>query len=199
MGDENHGLALVGPLHERKELLLQDLARLGIERRERFVHQQDRGVHGKRAHQAHALLHPAGELVGIMALEAREPDQLKIVRDPFTDLRVRRARHRQAEGRVVVDGLPREQPEMLEHHGHPVGRPSAHRFAVDQKLATADIGQPRDRAQQRGLAAARGSHHAHDFVALDRERELMERDNGSIEKKFTRPLRNNGGLGGCIW
>jgi hypothetical protein len=70
---------------------------------------------------------------------------------------------------------------------------------MDQKLATADIGQPRDRAQQRGLAAARGAHHAHDFVALDRERELMEGDNGSIEKKFTHPLRNNGGLGSCIW
>jgi hypothetical protein len=69
---------------------------------------------------------------------------------------------------------------------------------MDQKLAAADIGQARDRAQQRGLAAAGGTHHAHDLVALDGERELMEGDDGSIEKKFAHPLRNNGGLVACI-
>ena len=42
MGDEHHGLALVGPLHELQQLLLQDLAGLRVERGERLVHQQDR-------------------------------------------------------------------------------------------------------------------------------------------------------------
>ena len=73
MGDEYHGLALVGPLHESKQLLLQDLARLRVERRERFVHQQNGWVHDERAHEAYALLHAPGQLVRIMALEAREP------------------------------------------------------------------------------------------------------------------------------
>ena len=81
MGDEHHGLALVGPLHELQQLLLQDLAGLRVERGERLVHQQDRRVHGERAHQADALLHAAGELVGIVLLEAGEPDQIEIVRD----------------------------------------------------------------------------------------------------------------------
>ena len=58
--------------------------------------------------------------------------------------------------------------------------------------------RPAIAAQQRGLAAAGGTHHAHDFVALDGERELMEGDDGSLEKKFAHPLRNNGGFVCCI-
>ncbi len=122
MGDEHHGLALVGPFHERKQLLLQDLAGLRVECRERLIHQQDRRVHGERAHQPHALLHSAGQLVGIMALEAGEPDHVQIMCDPRADFGARHARHGQSESAIVVDGLPRQQPEMLEHHGDAVGR-----------------------------------------------------------------------------
>ncbi len=82
MGDEHHGLALVRPLHQLQQLLLQDLAGLRVERGERLVHQQDRRVHGERAHQPDALLHAARELIGIVLLEAGEPDQLEIVRRP---------------------------------------------------------------------------------------------------------------------
>ena len=80
MGDEHHGLALVRALHELQQLLLQDFARLRVERGERLVHQQDRRIDGERAHQADALLHAAGELIGIVLLEAGEPDQIEIVR-----------------------------------------------------------------------------------------------------------------------
>ena len=81
MGDEDHRLALVGPLHEGKQFLLQDLARLRVERSERLVHQQDRRVHHERAHEADALLHAPGQLVRIMALKAGESHQIEIVRD----------------------------------------------------------------------------------------------------------------------
>ena len=63
-----------------EQLLLQDFARLRVERGERLVHQQDRRIHRERAHQADALLHAAGELIGIVLLEAGEPDELEIVR-----------------------------------------------------------------------------------------------------------------------
>ena len=82
MGDEHHGLALVGPLHQRQQFLLQDFAGLRIERRERLVHQQDRRVHRQRPHQPDALLHAAGELIGIVLLEARQPDEIEIMRRP---------------------------------------------------------------------------------------------------------------------
>ena len=108
MRDEHHGLALLRPLHERKELLLQNFARLRVERRERLIHQENRRVHDQRAHETHALLHSARELVGIMALEAGESDQVEIVHDPRFDFGARHARHRQPECRVVEDGLPRQ-------------------------------------------------------------------------------------------
>src|SRR6516162_9150375 len=76
---------------------------------------------------------------------------------------------------------------MLKDHGNPVGRPRADRLAVDEKPAAAEIGEARDAAQKRGLAAARGADDAHDLVALDRKRQLMEGDNGAIEKELLAP------------
>ena len=119
-----------------QQLLLQDFAGLRVERGERLVHQQHRRIHRQRAHQADALLHAAGELIGIVLLEAGEPDQLEIVADPLPDLRrAATPRHRQPERRVVVDGLPRQQAEMLEHHGDAVGRAAGDRLAVHQQAA----------------------------------------------------------------
>src|SRR3954454_10885649 len=60
VGDEDHGLALVRALHQLQQLLLQDLAGLGIERREWLVHEQDGRVHRKRPYEPDALLHAAG-------------------------------------------------------------------------------------------------------------------------------------------
>ena len=50
VGDEHHGLAFLRPLHELQKFLLQNFARLRIERGKWLVHQQRRGVHGERAH-----------------------------------------------------------------------------------------------------------------------------------------------------
>ena len=69
-----------GPLHQLQQLLLQNFAGLRVERGERLVHQQDRRVDGERADEADALLHAAGELIGIVLLEAGEADQVEIMR-----------------------------------------------------------------------------------------------------------------------
>src|ERR1700758_154548 len=81
---------------------------------------------------------------------------------------------------------------MLKDHGNPVGRAGTDRFAVDEKAAAAEIGEARDAAQKRGLAAARGAHDAHDLVALDRKRQLMEGDDGAIEKELAGTIGDNG-------
>jgi hypothetical protein len=47
VGDEQHGLAI--PTPDRLQLLLQRLARLRIERAERFVHQQDLRIEREKA------------------------------------------------------------------------------------------------------------------------------------------------------
>ena len=87
---------------------------------------------------------------------------------------------------------------MLEHHGDAVGRPSGHRLAMDQELAAAQIGEAGDAAQQRGLAAARWTHHAHDLVALDRERQLVERDHGAVEEQLAGALGDDRGRIGAV-
>jgi len=89
-----------------------------------------------------------------MTFETGEPDQVEIVRNARFNFAARHACHRQSEGCVVEDGLPRKQAEMLKDHRNSVGRAGADRLAVDEKLAAAEIGEARDAAQKRGLAAA---------------------------------------------
>ena len=68
VGDEHHRLAdlVVQP----DDLVLHVAADQRVEGRERLVEEQHRRVAGERAGQADALLHAAGELVGVAALEA---------------------------------------------------------------------------------------------------------------------------------
>src|SRR5690349_11046576 len=87
---------------------------------------------------------------------------------------------------------------MLKDHGNPIGRACTDRFAVDEKPAAAEIGEACDAAQKRGLAAARGAHDAHDLVALDRKRQLMEGDDGAIEKELAGTIGDNGWIKDCF-
>ncbi|MNP16373.1 hypothetical protein D3C76_1087640 [compost metagenome] len=59
-----------------QQLVLQTLADQWVERRERFVHQQDVGVHRQGTGQAHALLHTTGQLVGFLVAPLGQAHQL---------------------------------------------------------------------------------------------------------------------------
>ena len=191
MGDEHHGLALVRPLHELQQFLLQDFAGLRVERGERLVHQQDRRVDGERAHQADALLHAAGELIGIMLLEAGEADEIEIMRDALLDDGGRRAGHREPEGGVVVDRLPRQQAEMLEHHGDAVGR--ARRPACRATRSSPALRSVRPAMQRRNVVLPQplGPTMQRISSRLHRERELPERDHRAVEKQLGRIVGND--------
>src|SRR6185312_11967060 len=63
MRNEQHRLALALP--DGQQLVLQEIARLHVERPEGLVHQQHLGLDRQRAGDAHALLHAAGQLVRI--------------------------------------------------------------------------------------------------------------------------------------
>jgi MFS family permease len=54
---------------DAQQQLLHQLARLVVQRAERFVHQQDARVVGQRAGQRGALLHAARQLLGVVLLE----------------------------------------------------------------------------------------------------------------------------------
>ncbi len=188
VGDEHHGLALV--LHDAQQLLLQHLAGLRVERGERLVHQHDVRIDRERAHQADALLHAAGELVGIVPLETVQADQIEIVPDALLDARSRRMRHREAERRVVMHGLPRQQAEMLEHHRDALRR-AGDGLAADQQLAAGDLGQSGDAAQEGGLAAAARADHAQDLLRANREIERAERHHGAVEEQLAGVARDD--------
>ena len=55
-----------------------------VERGERLVQEQDLGFDRERPSQGYALLLAAGELMGVAALEAGEPDHLEQVADSLT-------------------------------------------------------------------------------------------------------------------
>ena len=101
-----------------------------------------------------------------MSLEAAEANQIKIMLDRLLDFSARDPGHGEAEGGVVVNGLPRQESEVLEHHGNAVGRPARDWLTVDIEASAAQLGKPGDAAQQRGLAAAGGADDAKNFVAL---------------------------------
>ena len=46
------------------QIIHQQFAGLAVERRQRLVHQHDRGVHGQGTRDSHALFHTAGQLLG---------------------------------------------------------------------------------------------------------------------------------------
>src|SRR5215472_5005097 len=80
---------------------------------------------------------------------------------------------------------------MLEHHGDAVGRDALDRLALHHELAVGEGGEAGDAAQERGLAAARGTDHAHDFVAAHLERQLMEGHHRAVEEELAgTPCRN---------
>ena len=86
---------------------------------------------------------------------------------------------------------------MLKNDGNPVRRTHTDPLAMDEKRTAAEICEARDAAQQRGLAAARGTHDAHDLVVPDRKRQLMEGDHGTVEEKLAGAIGKYGCINGC--
>src|SRR5262249_60982078 len=74
-GYEQNALPPVSP--DAHHLRVHDLAGLRVERGERFVHQQDLRIDGKRAGEIDALTHAARELARMVVLESLEADELQ--------------------------------------------------------------------------------------------------------------------------
>ena len=116
MGDEDHRLADLAV--QPDDLVLHVPADQRVERRERLVEEEHLRVHRQRPGQADALLHAAGELVGVGVLVAGEPDQLDRPPGPASCARpLPIAADLQPVGDVVQDPAVRQQPEVLEDHG----------------------------------------------------------------------------------
>ena len=86
-----------------------------------LVHQQDVGVGRERASQSDALLHAARQLVRVFGGPAVEADHRELLVDDPIPLGARDAAQFKSQAHVVAHGPPRQQPELLEHHGDRAG------------------------------------------------------------------------------
>src|SRR5205823_11250581 len=82
------------------------------------LHQQDVRLAGERARDRDALLHAAGELIRVIALEGREPDDRQVPRDTTATLVRRQVEVLEGEADVTFDRAPGEErlPVLLEQN-----------------------------------------------------------------------------------
>ena len=177
--DEDDG-GLLQPVHVADQVV-HHLAGLRVQRAEGLVHQQDAGAAHERARNGHALLHAARELVGPgigRSLQAHEAQQrvgparggLHIGRGAVLGVRGQLA----AELDVLHHRHPRVEAVVLEHHGA-VDVRALDRLAVHQQFPAGVRLQPADGAQQRALAAARGTDEGDELVGRDVEVDVFQR------------------------
>ena len=114
VGDEERGGA--GGLGEVQQLVLEDRPQLGVEGRERLVHQQDFGFDGEGAGDRDALPHAAGERGRIGAGELGEAHPGEPVAGPGVGLLARDALDVEAEADIGENGLPVVDAVVLEDH-----------------------------------------------------------------------------------
>src|SRR5919106_3600652 len=154
VGHEDHGLALVA--EQPQQVVLELAADLLVDRREGLVHQQDVGVHREGPGEADALPHPAGELVGVGVLEAREPHLVDIRPRGLLALLAGQPTQLQAEGDVPQHRRPRHEGEILEHE-RSVRPGPRDGDAVDVDPPRRRVHQSGDDLQRRGLPAPAGA------------------------------------------
>src|SRR5437763_2164241 len=148
--DEQNRLPLRLPDPQQLAPHLQ--ARDRVERAERLVEVKHVGIDGQRARHLHALLHPAGELAWVGALEALQPDELHVVRDARAALASRKVE--QPEADVAFDREPRKNAALLEDEdAAAIG--AGHALAVDGHLPCRRLEESAGDVEQRRLPASR--------------------------------------------
>ena len=157
------------PLVQRADLAAHLHAQLGVEVGQRFVEQEHLGVAHQRAAHRDALSLAAGKLAGPAFEQRFYAEHGGGARDALFALDAAHAAQRQRELHVLPGGHVRIECVVLEHHRDvAVARIEIVDDApVDEDRPGADILQPGDHAQQRRLAAARGTHE-HDKLAVPR-------------------------------
>src|SRR5262245_23926199 len=170
VGDEDDGLLRLLP--DAQQLKVHLLARERVERAERLVHQDELGIVNERARDRRALLHAAGELVGVsvfLALEAHEREEVAGASAACG--------HGQTEDfggqqHVVDHAPPFEQQRRLKHHADVARGIERLRRRADLELAGVERVEACEKLEQRGLAAAGGPDQRHELARLHVERRL---------------------------
>ena len=155
MRDENKGDA--GLVLQPFQLDLHLLAQLQVQRRQGFVEKQHLRLGGECPGQGHALLLAARQLAGLARGHRVQFHQRQHAGGAGRDLGLGAALHFQPETHVLGHRQMREQGIALEHRvdGPTVRRQVGDVLPVEQDLPAGGCLEPRNQAQERGLAAAR--------------------------------------------
>ena len=202
VGDKEHRLFRLLP--DAQELEVHPLPGQGVEGAEGLVHQQQLGVVNEGAGDGDALLHAAGELLGIAALEALEAHQLE--KTPRLGLQRGAVHLEDLDGQqdIVEDLAPVQQQGLLKDKADLA--PGIELLLVDKDLAGALLEEPRDDLEQRCLAAARRADKAHELLRVDVKGDAAEGLElavpgaiglfQSLDRKKRFPVRHGFPLGG---
>ena len=176
VGDEENSLAGRSP--NRLKLKLEAVAGQGIERTERFVHQQHRRVKGERTSEGGALAHAARELVDETVLEAGQVDEINEVAGGTGAGGGGDAGLPQAKLDIMLDIEPREERGLLKEQ-HPVGAGATHGVRSGENGPGARGFEASDEAEQRRLAATTGAKQTDKLTGTDLKVKRGERLDGS--------------------
>jgi hypothetical protein len=176
VGDVDEGDAdlALNPL----ELELHHLAKLEVERTERFVQQQRAGIVHQRAGQRHTLLLPAGELGRLALGEVGEPNDLEQFVDAPLDLGLVLLHAARSVRDVVPHRHVGEQRVMLEH-GVDIALVRRHPRDILALQADGALGrslESGDHPKRGGLAATRRTEHREELAGSYREVGFLDRN-----------------------
>src|SRR5918998_2286095 len=178
VGDEDDGLLDV--VLDAQKLVLEPLARNGVDRPEGLVHEHDRGVRRHRARHPDPLLLAPRELGRVtvsvvVRIQADELQQLVNASPRAMPLPAKEARHggdvlgdrAVGEEAYLLDGVADLAPELgAAHRGV--------RLAVYEDLTLCGLDEPVDHPHRGGLATPRWTHQNADLPFGDLEGEVVD-------------------------
>ena len=174
VSDEDHRLSIALPYPQQFEIHV--VARHGVERAERLVHQQQCRMLDQRAANAGALTHAAGQFVRQAVGEIRDAGDLQKLVGVLPIVIDIVAHQFNRQQNVVEHGAPRQQNRVLEHDAAGALRPF-YLPSLDGNRAAAGLYQARDHQQQRALATAGWAQQRNEFVVADVQIDRFDRMN----------------------
>jgi hypothetical protein len=164
------------PLLDPRDLGPHLHAQLGVEVRQRLVHQEHAGVAHDRAAHRHALTLTAREVRRLALQVWLQVEDPRCLPHLLIDLGLRRLGQLQREAHVLAHGHVRVQRVVLKHHRDV---PILRRLVVDDgatdlQLAVGDVLQPRHHSQRGRLSAPRRPDQDHQLVVGDVEIEVLD-------------------------
>ena len=183
VGEVNGLVGIVRDEEDRLFVLLADPGKFVLERAagervegaERFVEEEDTGLHREGAGDGNTLAHAAGEFARDLPEGGREVDG----RDVFFDVGAAGLGRPgwedlvDGESDVFVDGEPREEAVVLEHDAA-VGAGAVHAFTVKEDFAGVGFGEAGEERHKGGLAGAGVADDGDELAFLDLEVDVVE-------------------------